>query len=65
MVSCNDKICMFFVKILLNLLATYYDAISPEGHVLGDHMLLGTVVATILIIDNTVQVYFALFFFYR
>lgn len=35
---------------------TYREAISPEGHVLSDHMLLGVVVATILIIDNTAQV---------
>lgn len=35
---------------------TYRDAISPEGHVLSDYMLLGAVVATILIVDNTVQV---------
>lgn len=35
---------------------TYKDGVSPEGYVLSDHMLLGSVVATILIIDNTAQV---------
>ena len=34
----------------------YKDGISPEGYVLSDHMLLGSVVATILILDNTAQV---------
>lgn len=35
---------------------TYKDGISPDGYVLNDHMLLGSVVATILILDNTAQV---------
>lgn len=35
---------------------TYGDRISYNGYVLSDHMLLGTVVATILILDNTAQV---------
>ncbi|XP_055698057.1 phospholipid-transporting ATPase ID isoform X11 [Phlebotomus papatasi] len=35
---------------------TYKDGVSPEGYVLSDHMLLGSVVATILIIDNTAQI---------
>lgn len=43
-------------KLLDSVSAAYYDSISPEGHVLGDHMLLGVVIATILILDNTVQV---------
>lgn len=34
----------------------YRDGIAPDGHVLSDHMLLGAVVATILILDNTAQV---------
>ncbi|XP_055843321.1 probable phospholipid-transporting ATPase IM [Episyrphus balteatus] len=35
---------------------TYKDGISPGGYVLSDHMTLGAVVATILIIDNTAQI---------
>lgn len=35
---------------------TYKDGVSPDGFVLSDHMLLGSVVATILILDNTSQV---------
>jgi hypothetical protein len=42
--------------ILSAFLGTYRDGISPDGHVLSDHMLLGAVVATILILDNTAQV---------
>ncbi|CRK86707.1 CLUMA_CG000540, isoform A [Clunio marinus] len=34
----------------------YRDIISPEGHVLSDHMLLGAVVAMILVLDNTTQI---------
>jgi magnesium-transporting ATPase (P-type) len=41
---------------IFHIQGTYREAISPEGHVLSDHMLLGVVVATILILDNTVQV---------
>lgn len=37
-------------------IGTYGDRISYNGYVLSDHMLLGTVVATILILDNTAQV---------
>lgn len=40
-----------------DILGTYRDLISPEGHTLNDHMLLGSVVATILILDNTTQVF--------
>lgn len=29
---------------------------SPEGYILSDHMTLASVVATILILDNTAQV---------
>ncbi|XP_059621420.1 phospholipid-transporting ATPase ID isoform X2 [Phlebotomus argentipes] len=35
---------------------TYKDGVSPDGFVLSDHMLLGSVVATILILDNTAQI---------
>jgi hypothetical protein len=35
---------------------TYKDGLSPAGHVLSDHMLLGSVVATILVIVVTAQV---------
>lgn len=35
---------------------TYKDGLAPDGKILSDHMLLGSVVATILIIDNTSQV---------
>lgn len=35
---------------------TYYDALSPNGLVLSDYMLLCSVVATILVIVNTAQI---------
>lgn len=35
---------------------TYIDGVSPKGHALSDHMLFGSVVATILIIVVTAQV---------
>lgn len=35
---------------------TYRDGISPEGWVLSDHMTLASVIAAILILDNTAQV---------
>lgn len=35
---------------------TYYDALSPNGQVLSDYMLLCSAVATILVIVNTAQV---------
>lgn len=35
---------------------TYKDGLAPDGKILSDHRLLGSVVATILIIDNTTQV---------
>lgn len=37
-------------------LGTYKDGVSPKGYVLSDHMLLGSVVATILVIVVTVQI---------
>ncbi|KAL7021494.1 hypothetical protein ACKWTF_011893 [Chironomus riparius] len=47
-----------FSSLILFLIpyGTYGDRISYNGYVLSDHMLLGTVVATILILDNTAQV---------
>lgn len=35
---------------------TYKDGTSPNGYILSDHMTLGSVVATILILDNTAQI---------
>ncbi|KAL7021489.1 hypothetical protein ACKWTF_011893 [Chironomus riparius] len=47
-----------FSSLILFLIpyGTYGDRISYNGYVLSDHMLLGTVVATILILDNTAQI---------
>lgn len=47
-----------FSSLLLFLIpyGTYKDGISPGGFTLSDHMTLGAVVATILIIDNTAQI---------
>ena len=41
---------------LWSFAGTYKDGLAPDGKILSDHMLLGSVVATILIIDNTSQV---------
>ena len=49
MESCN----MYF-----SVTGTYKDGLSPAGYVLSDHMLLGSVVATILVIVVTAQVSF-------
>lgn len=35
---------------------TYYDGVTSNGLVLSDHMTLASVIATILILDNTAQV---------
>lgn len=35
---------------------TYRDGIGPDGHTLSDHMTLASVMAAILILDNTAQV---------
>ncbi|XP_046399812.1 probable phospholipid-transporting ATPase IM isoform X3 [Ischnura elegans] len=35
---------------------TYKDGVSPDGHILSDHMLFGSVVATILVIVVTAQI---------
>ncbi|XP_035447055.1 probable phospholipid-transporting ATPase IM isoform X3 [Spodoptera frugiperda] len=47
-----------FTSLVLFLIpyGTYKDGLAPNGLILSDHMLLGTVVATILIIDNTTQI---------
>ncbi|XP_022824851.1 phospholipid-transporting ATPase ID [Spodoptera litura] len=47
-----------FTSLVLFLIpyGTYKDGLAPDGLILSDHMLLGSVVATILIIDNTTQI---------
>ncbi|XP_017479086.1 PREDICTED: phospholipid-transporting ATPase ID-like [Rhagoletis zephyria] len=47
-----------FSSLILFLIpyGTYKDGVSPDGLILSDHMTLGAVVATILIIDNTAQI---------
>ncbi|XP_037937825.1 phospholipid-transporting ATPase ID-like [Teleopsis dalmanni] len=47
-----------FSSLILFLIpyGTYKDGVSPDGTILSDHMTLGAVVATILIIDNTAQI---------
>lgn len=44
------------IYLLLLHLGTYKDGMSPNGYTLSDHMTLASVVATILILDNTAQV---------
>lgn len=39
---------------------TYRDGIAPDGLVLSDHMTLASVMAAILILDNTAQVSYLL-----
>ncbi|XP_066994070.1 phospholipid-transporting ATPase ID isoform X1 [Anabrus simplex] len=48
----------FFTSCVLFLIpyGTYKDGVSPKGHVLSDHMLLGSVVATILVVVVTAQI---------
>ncbi|CAB0014761.1 unnamed protein product [Nesidiocoris tenuis] len=48
----------FLVRVLLRFLSpgTFHDELTSEGHVLSDHLLLGSVVATILVIVVTAQV---------
>jgi hypothetical protein len=43
-------------NIRFSVIGTYKDGLSPAGYVLSDHMLLGSVVATILVIVVTAQV---------
>ncbi|KAH8347307.1 hypothetical protein KR059_008680 [Drosophila kikkawai] len=47
-----------FTSLILFLIpyGVYRDGVSHEGYVLSDHMTLGAVVATILIVDNTAQI---------
>ncbi|GBP31603.1 Phospholipid-transporting ATPase ID [Eumeta japonica] len=47
-----------FTSLVLFLIpyGTYKDGLAPDGKILSDHMLLGSVVATILIFDNTTQI---------
>lgn len=53
--------CLFDLKknlivFFFSNLGTYKDGLAPDGRILSDHMLLGSVVATILVLDNTTQV---------
>ncbi|XP_077285746.1 ATPase phospholipid transporting 8B [Arctopsyche grandis] len=47
-----------YTSLILFLLpyGTYKDGLAPDGRILSDHMLLGSVVATILVLDNTTQI---------
>ncbi|XP_030386581.1 phospholipid-transporting ATPase ID isoform X2 [Scaptodrosophila lebanonensis] len=47
-----------FTSLILFLIpyGTYKDGVSSNGFIVSDHMTLGAVVATILIIDNTAQI---------
>lgn len=47
-----------FTSLILFLIpyGVYKDGVSHNGYILSDHMTLGAVVATILIVDNTAQV---------
>ncbi|XP_058803142.1 phospholipid-transporting ATPase ID isoform X4 [Phymastichus coffea] len=55
---CWSALHGFFASCVLFLVpyGTYNNGVSPKGYVLSDHMLLGTVVATILVIVVTVQI---------
>lgn len=44
---------------------TYRDGIGPDGLVLSDHMTLASVIAAILILDNTAQVCSIKNFYFR
>ena len=46
---------MYFVVVVGNL-GAYFDGASLQGHTTSDHMLIGSVVATILVIVVTVQI---------
>ncbi|KAK6631413.1 hypothetical protein RUM44_005940 [Polyplax serrata] len=48
----------FFTSCVIFLIpyGTYKDGTSPKGYILSDHMLLGTVVSTILVIVVTAQI---------
>ncbi|XP_022213427.2 probable phospholipid-transporting ATPase IM isoform X6 [Drosophila obscura] len=47
-----------FTSLVLFLIpyGVYKDGVSHNGYILSDHMTLGAVVATILIVDNTAQI---------
>ncbi|BFF89902.1 probable phospholipid-transporting ATPase IM [Drosophila madeirensis] len=47
-----------FTSLVLFLIpyGVYKDGVSQHGYILSDHMTLGAVVATILIVDNTAQI---------
>lgn len=63
-VSILFNIIIIIIKIVVSIshafsspfAGTYKDGVSPKGYVLSDHMLLGSVVATILVIVVTVQI---------
>lgn len=42
--------------IIKKKIGAYKNGVSPDGFILSDHMTLASVVATILILDNTAQV---------
>lgn len=50
----------FFSSLVLFLIpyGAYKDGVSPDGYILSDHMTLASVMAAILILDNTAQVRF-------
>ncbi|XP_014480273.1 PREDICTED: phospholipid-transporting ATPase ID isoform X7 [Dinoponera quadriceps] len=55
---CWSALHGFYASCVLFLVpyGTYRDGVSPKGYVLSDHMLFGSVVATILVIVVTVQI---------
>ncbi|XP_051169972.1 phospholipid-transporting ATPase ID isoform X3 [Leptopilina boulardi] len=55
---CWSAVHGFYASCVLFLVpyGTYKDGVSPKGYVLSDHMLLGSVVATILVIVVTIQI---------
>lgn len=51
-----NKLSEGWIIIYYWISGTYKDAVTSRGHVLSDHMLVGSVVATILVIVVTAQV---------
>lgn len=49
--GCYTSLVLFLIPY-----GTYKDGLAPDGRILSDHMLLGSVVATILVVDNTTQI---------
>lgn len=43
-------------RLILLILGTYYDAVSPDGQGLSDYMLFCSATAAMLVIVNTAQV---------